>query len=318
MTTSVLTPLQLIAGASLLQNQGIGVATTFTNAVSAYTNSTTISPLVSAVSTASAANVSANTINAMTSAGSNTCPALNDSLPTAYGSLGSMMTLVLTTQATNDAGSNNVSKFCQAIAISEGYGSQTNLFVNSAVNSQTYLNNSFTSMNNTITGDITQVNLATGSFATDLAALGRAIDLANLNDLGSPALLLKQIYKVTGSGIPSVALALNTVGVPIDVVLDLSNPNLSVTDSIQKLMYTAMTQITGSTLDQVLKVLNVTTVGILTMADLLNPAKMFPNSFQSLTVPTINGTTPIYIDSTASVNTQLTRLLPPYVVSSLV
>jgi hypothetical protein len=317
MANAILTPLQLIAGASLLQGQGIGVAPTFTAAVSAYTGSTVISPLLSAVSLAPVANVSSNTINAMTTIGSNTCPALNDSLPTAYGNLGSIMTSVLTAQATADTG-NNVSKFCQAIAISEGYGSQTNLFINSAVNSQTYLNNSFTSMNNTITGDITQVNLATGAFAEDLKATGRAIDLSNLNNLGSPLALIQQIYKVTGSGIPVVSLALNTAGVPVDIVLNLTNPNASVTDSIQKLMYTAMTQITGSDLAQVLQILNVTTPNILTMADLLNPALMFPNSFQSLTVPTINGFTPIYTSSSGSVNTQLTRLLPPYVVSSLI
>ena len=317
MANAILTPLQLIAGANLLQGQGIGVAPTFTTAVSAYTGSTVIGPLLSAVSLAPTANVSSGTIDSMTTIGSNTCPALNDSLPTAYGNLGSIMTSVLTAQATTDTG-NNVSKFCQAIAISEGYGSQTNLFINSAVNSQTYLNNSFTSMNNTITGDITQVNLATGAFAQDLKATGRAIDLSNLNNLGSPLALIQQIYKVTGSGIPVVSLALNTAGVPVDTVLNLTNPNVSVTDSIQKLMYTAMTQITGSDLAQVLQILSVTTPNILTMADLLNPACMFPNSFQSFTVPTVNGSTPIYINSTGSVNAQLTRLLPPYVVSSLI
>lgn len=318
MATSVLTPLQLTAGASLLQNQGIGLAPTFTIAVDAYANSNVISPLLSAVSTAPSANVSANTITAMTSIGANTCPALNDSVPAAYSSLGSEMTSVITAQAVLDACGNNVSKLCQAIAISNGYASQTNLFIESSVNGNTYLNNSFTSMNDTITGDITQVTLATGAFSKDLAALGTAIDLSNLDNLGSPASLIQQIYKATGTGLPLVSIALSTAGIPVDTVLNLTNPKYSVADSIQKLMYTAMTTITGSDLAQVLQLLGVTTTGISNLADLLNPVKIFPNSFQSFTVPTVRGTTPIYINSTGSVNTNLVELLPPYVVSSLV
>jgi hypothetical protein len=83
-------------------------------------------------------------------------------------------------------------------------------------------------------------------------------------------------------------------------------------------MYKVMTQITGSELSQLLQVLGVTTIGISTAADLLNPLKLFPNSFETLTAPTANGPVAIYVDSTGSINTQLTQLLPPYVVSSLV
>ena len=83
-------------------------------------------------------------------------------------------------------------------------------------------------------------------------------------------------------------------------------------------MYLAMTKITGNDLTQVLTALNVTTVGIETMADLLNPLKLFPNSYQSLTAPTATGPVFIYVNSTGSVNTELTTQLPPYVVSSLV
>jgi hypothetical protein len=79
-----------------------------------------------------------------------------------------------------------------------------------------------------------------------------------------------------------------------------------------------MTQITGNDLAQILSVAGVTTVGINTMADLLNPLKLFPNSYQSLTAPTANGPVAVYLDSFGSINSQLTQLLPPYVVSSLV
>jgi hypothetical protein len=98
-------------------------------------------------------------------------------------------------------------------------------------------------------------------------------------------------------------------------VVNLSDPTISVVDSDQKLMYTAMTQITGDTLAQILTVLNVKTVGIATMADLLNPVKLFPNSFQSMTVPLGPDIYPIYVDTNGAVNTSLLRVLPSYVLT---
>ena len=314
MSTSVLTPLQLTAGAGLLNNAGIGVSPELQASITTYY----ATPLIAAVEAAGYLGYTANSV-----------PAFTDAVPISFGgNIGgwgtSVMSSAIIDQARYDSGANvstgvpNTSKFCQIIAIVDSYAYQTNVFINSAYNAQNYLNNTFTNMDNTITGDVTQVNLATTAFAQDLAALGSSIDLANLNNLGSPLALLQQIYKVTNSGIPVVSVALNAAGVPVDIILNLTDPKLSVTDSIQKLIYTAMTQITGSDLIQVLHVLNVTTPNINTLADLLNPVKQFPNSFQSLTVPTIKGSTPIYIDSAGSVNTQLTGLLPPYVVSSLI
>jgi hypothetical protein len=112
--------------------------------------------------------------------------------------------------------------------------------------------------------------------------------------------------------------------VPEDVVVNLTNLTLSVTDAVQKAMYTAMTKVTGDALTQILSVLNITTPNITTMADLLNPYKLFPNSFQTLTVPTMNGPRAIYTNSTGSVNTKLgdtsvaLTALPDYILSSKV
>ena len=117
--------------------------------------------------------------------------------------------------------------------------------------------------------------------------------------------------------IPALSVAFTLVGISQDTVVNLSNTNIAVGDSDQKLMYTAMTQITGSTLAQILSVLNVKTVGITTMADLLNPVKLFPNSFQSMTVPTTNGIQPVYLTSAGDVNAELATQLPAYVVSTV-
>jgi hypothetical protein len=325
MATSVLTPLQLNAGAGLLQNQGLGVNAEFTAAISAYENLPVIEPLLDTIVIGSTGNVgntilSNATISSLKTLASNTCPALSDSVPSGYPTLivstnPPGFTGLLTTKANTYTGNGDVSKFVQAISIAEGYALQTNLFVNSAVNSQNYLGNTFTTTNSMITGDITDVNLATTAFGQDLARLGNLINLDDLGDLGSPLALVQQITSVAGS-IPVLAVYFIAVGVPQETVVSLTDPTMSVTDSVQKLMYEAMTQITGTDLAQILQVLGVTTPGIATMADLLNPVKLFPNSFQSLTAPTANGLRAIYIDSGGTVNSALATELPPYVLRS--
>jgi hypothetical protein len=317
-TTGSLTALQLDAAAGLLQNQGIGISANLTAAISAYEDTALISPFLTTIAVGSTGNIlSANVITDLETLAANTCAALSNSVPPVYSGLGVQMTDVVLAEAVVDICSNNVSKLAQAVNQAQGYTDQTSVFINSAVNSQTYLGNTFTTMNNMITGSVTSVNLATGPFGTDLANLGRLINLANLSNFGSPLALVQQLYSITGT-IPTLSVAFINAGISTEIVLNLTSPTVSVIDSTQRLMYQAMTQITGDNLTQILTVLGVTTVGITTMADLLNPLKLFPNSYQSLTAPTANGPAAIYVNSTSAVNTNLISLLPPYVVSSLV
>jgi hypothetical protein len=303
MAGNVLTPLQLIAGASLLQNQGISVSPELTAAIDAYGNTA----LMTAFFDALAEDPTLATLSA------NLVPAFSNSMPTAYANLGTQMTTVISTQALDDFGSGDISKFVQAINFVIAYAENTNLFINSAVNSQTYLGNTFTTTNDMITGDVTTINLATSAFGNDLVNLGQLIDLNDLGNLGTPLSLIQRVVAITGN-IPVLSLLLLAEGVSEEIVLNLTDPTISVADSVQRLMYQAMTKIVGSDLDQILQVLDVTTVGIENMADLLNPIKLFPNSYQSLTVVTANGPRAIYLDSNGSVNTKLTQELPGYVV----
>lgn len=316
LTVSLYTPLQLDAGAGLLQNQGIGINAGLTTSITAYENTALLSPFLNAIATGNIV-LSANTISTLETLAANACAALSNSLTPAYSGLGVQMTDVILAEAAVDICGADVSKLAQAVNQAQGYTSQTTAFVASAINSQTYLGNTFTTMNDMITGSVSQVNLATQAFGQDLANLGRLINLSNLNNLGSPLALVQQIFSVTGT-IPVVSLTFIAVGVPQEIVLSLDDPTINVVDAVQKLMYQGMTQITGDSLDQILSVMGVTTVGIETMADLLNPYKLFPNSFQSLTAPTANGPIAIYVNSTGSVNTALANELPFYVVKTLV
>jgi hypothetical protein len=334
-TISVLTPLQLDAGAGLLQNQGLTVNTVFSTTVASYTGNysgtgnlapqTAVTGLLATIRIGGAnvgnGAILSNTVIAnLQTLASNSCPALSDSVPSTYSA--NLVPLIdppgftgiLLSSADTYLGNGDLTKFVQGFSIAQSYTSQTNLFVDSAVNSQTYLGNTFTNMNNMITGDITTVNLATQAFGTDLQNLGALFDLSSLETLGSPLALIQRIVSVTGN-IPVLNLLLLAEGVTEDIVLTLTDPDLSVADSVQRLMYQAMTKITGSDLAQILKVLKITTPNIETMADLLNPVKIFPRSFQSLTVVTSNGTRAIYVNNLGAVNTNLVLELPDYVIA---
>jgi len=323
----VLTPLQLTAGASLLQNQGIRVAPALTNALASYNGLSSISKLISTIT--ASGGLTANTIASLQTLGASTCPSLSNSVPSAYtGTIAIQtnppgMSGAIITRANTYLGNGDVGKFSQAVSSILAYASTTNVFLNSAVNSQDYLANTFTGMNDTTSGDITSVNLATTTFGSELAQLGLLWDLSNLGDLGSPLALIRQMIKITGS-IPEVVLSFIDYGVPAEIVVTLNDPTISVTDAAQKAMYVGMTNVTGAPLAEVLSVLGVTTPNINTMADLLNPVKLFPQSYQTLTVPTKNGLRAIYLNSQGTVNSKLadttTKItaLPDYVLSSAV
>jgi hypothetical protein len=335
---STLSPLQLTTTQYFLQNQGLRVNPGLTTAVSSYESIGLISTWINMQTQANAGTggISAANKNALANIASPTCAALGDSIPQYYLNLGTFNTLagypypyvgmsgIIKTKANIYLGSptgasNNYDygRFAQIFTTCLAYFQLANQFIISACNSDTYLCDTFSNTDNMTTGDITSVNLATEAFGKDLANLGRLWDLSKIDDLGSPLALMQQIINVVGA-IPVVSLTFIGAGVPSDVVVNLDNPDISVDESAQKLMYLAMTQITGDALTQILQLMGVTTVGITTMADLLNPVKLFPNSFQTLTVSTKNGARGIYTNSQGSVNTTLIQYLPNYVLSSSV
>jgi hypothetical protein len=330
---STLNPLQLTTTNYLLQNKGLRVSPVFTDAVSSYESNTLIATWITMQTQANAGTggISTANKNALANIASNTCPALGDSVPSAYLSTFANVTYpypglsgIAKTKAnlylgsTTGAATNwDLSRAVQILAACVGYEQLANQFIISACNADTYLCDTFSNTDAMTTGDITKVNLATQAFGEDMARLGQLWNLENIDNLGSPLALVRQITNVVGA-LPILSLTFIGAGVPADVVVNIEDPNATVEDSAQKLMYLAMTQITGDALTQILELLGVTTPGITTMADLLNPVKLFPNSFQSITVATKNGPRAIYTDAQGSVNTNLIQMLPPYILSSTV
>ena len=320
--SSTYTPLQLTVLAGLLQNLGFAVNANLTAAINSYETNSVIAPLLNTISVGSTGNIlNSSNLTAIKTLGSTSCPALGDSVPAAFSIPTSNsqpgLSGVETTTANKYLGNGDLTKYVQAFYAAQAYAQQTNIVINSAVNSQTYLGGTFTNTNNMITGGITGVTTDVPAFASDLLKLGTLINLSDLGNWGSPFGLLQQIIKTTGH-LPSLSALLVANGVSEQVVIQLDDPKASVTDTVQKQIYATMEQVTGSALTEILTVLRITTPNIETLADLLNPYKIFPNSYQSLIVPTANGYVNIYSSNQGTVNTDVAALLPSYVRSSLV
>jgi hypothetical protein len=297
-----LSSVNLIAGAAILGNIG-GVPIGANTGLTANINSYTSVPVVSQFSSSSGGYVSVNVV-------ANTFPALTNAIPSAYqGNLGSgTLTSAVSSQANDILGNGNLGNLEQVLSSAQGFVSSNNQLIKSAINA----NNpnvviGFGNQDNIITGGLSKLTLAFSVFSDDLARTGTTINFADLNNLGSPVTLLRQIGSSSYST-PGLNTALLTVGIRQDQINDLNTAEF--TDVEQKLIYQAMTQVTGSDLAEVLFLLGVTTPGIQTMADLLNPTKLFPNSFNTFTTPTANGLRGIYINSTGSVNSLLETELP--------
>lgn len=337
---ATLSPLQLQAGYALFQNLGLQVAKTLNDAVQAFDQQPWIRGLQQAIYLAGTATIpnpapppdtttviTPSTIASLQGIGAFTCPALGNTVPNKYIAKAPPLTTsfflpvmpptspgftgYIYYVGQNYLGNGDISKFSQMFNAAQGYVQTTNIFINSAVNAQDYLENTFSNMDNLVSGDLTQVNLDTTGFGQDLEKLGNLMNLSLVADLGFPFPLIQQVVKKGGLITPLV-VALTLAGVNENIVLDLANPRLTVSDSVQKQMYKAMTLISGEDLKQILQILGVTTqkivsqggyesadlstdlqsptglelVNVQTMADLLDPSKIFPNSFSTLTTPT--------------------------------
>ena len=333
MAESTATPLQLTAGVGFYSGNAITANTQLANSIAAYNSLAPIASLIYTIGQATSnvsLGISAGTIANLKTLGANVsgnyCPALGDSVPSnvswPVGNAGYATTI--STSASTYLGGGDFGKFAQAFGAAQGYISLTNNIINSAVNanSDDYLGPTFSNMNNLITGDIAQVNLAFPAFGADLANIGCAIKFTRLERIGTPAGLLQNLAEcgnMLNGSTPCVTAALKSEGLTDQDISDLVNDNVQSLynqngltqnqfDTLQKRAYPALLNVTGDCLTDVLSILDTTTPGILTMADLLNPVKLFPTSFSSLTLPTPNGPLLIY-DTTGAVNSVIAPTL---------
>lgn len=203
--------------------------------------------------------------------------------------------------------------FLQSFLVCYNYVAQTNPTIATMVNSQTFLQGTYSNMNDLITSDITGVNLATLAFGQDFINTGKAINLENITNFGMPSNLLKTL-QTTNALTKSVSLAIIMSGITTSELGQILGNVIEPTPEQERKLYNAFEMIVGDDLADVLTPLNTNTLGLEKLSDLLDVSKLFPNSYTSMTVPVYNTTNaptnskiyfPIYSGPNA-VNSQLT------------
>jgi hypothetical protein len=301
-TPGTYSPLQLIAGAGLLQNQGIAVPEALTNAVSSYNSTSFVENLNDAIAAAPGFGISASVVTTLKTLASNTCPALGSSVPGSYagnnvlipasepGGFGNLVA----NNAAMYLGDGSVDKFCQIFQIVSGYRQSANELICSAVNATTYLGPTFTTLNDLITGQLTAANLALKCFGADIAKSGNLLNLGKLDEFGTPSSVLQQISEqagITSGTLSCIATKLAEFGLTQSDIILLATPEASERNptenefnTLQKQAYAAMVAIDGDCLTYALDILDAVIPDIENLADLLDLKKIFPTSWPSMTV----------------------------------
>lgn len=311
-----LTPIQLNAAAGLMQNQGLTANANLVAAVASYASLPYVQAITGAITVAATGNAVANTtVTQLQTLATNLVPALGDSAPNANINLANTsFSGLISLDANLYLGNGDVGKFCQSWSTAQGYIAQTNEYIRSASQSQSYLGPTFTSMDSLQSGGVLDITTDPQLLGADLKKLGQLIEPADLENWGTPMALVRQLINLTGIVPPPIQVAFVTLGIDQTIAVNLDDPTVSVTDQIQKIMWSALQGIRNDSLKQLLQILEVTTANISTAADLLNPQKILPNSYQTLRCPTAVGFVPVYVND--SINSVLEKQLPPYVLRS--
>jgi len=209
----------------------------------------------------------------------------------------------------------NYPEYLNAYMQASSFITSTNKAIMSATNASTFLEGTFSNMDDLITSDITGISLATTKLGQDLIALGKSIDLSTISTFGLPSNLLRTLYK-NNALTKDISLAI--VAINQDPNIDLSTTTINgilngavTTVDQERLLYSAYNIIVGDSLHEVLVGLNCTTPRLDSLADLLNVIKLFPNSYDTLTVPLYNVTQsvnnsktyyPIYVGGVTNIN----------------
>ena len=314
--TGKYSPLNLNSLGSFVQNQGLcinpeavshmGTSTTLsTYSLGTTTQNTVLRMLVWSIR-AGFLNGNFTNYNSLISIGSTTIPVLGDSKPPEYlrtatlnpypnsvpytgeyTSLGWLRIIPLQAHYEFYINNGSYSDFLFTFNQAQGFISQSNKAIDAMNASDTYLDGTYSNMNDLITADLAGVTLALFFWGQDLIASGRAIDLTNIDKFGSPTILLKTLAK-NKALTKAVNLALLAAGFSSDEIDSLIIGTEPTIDQ-QKKLYSAFCIVMGIDLVEVMIGLNCQTKGLRTLADLLDPKYLFPKSYSTLTAPTYNG-----------------------------
>lgn len=192
----------------------------------------------------------------------------------------------------------SVGQYITYLQIAMGHMDVANTYVNSAVNGAALTEQTFTSGDALMSGNITALSTDVHAFATELVNTGFLFSFTKVDNIGTPQALLESLMSI--NMIATIADELEAQGVDMfDLQAAINdNPESILKPAAQKRCYDAFVTVTGAKLEQILSVMQFTTTGITALSDLLDLTKIFPTTYTTLTAPN-NGTLEnIYINAT--------------------
>ena len=347
----ILTPMQMNAGAGLLQNSGIGIAPALATNITAYTSITAIDTITYCHDNSS--KVTGSTLTNLQSLGNGVFPGLtNIVLPADHATVGAGALTTKITAHANDLIGADIGVFAQHFSLASAFTTSSNEFISSAINADSSLDIN-TDVNNLLTGAITDTTVALPSFASDLLNSGNLLNYNDLRNLGNPLSFIKLYWQQAG-GLPIIddylsAEGINTAGL-INAV-SLSDPSAIINSQVSDLgteglvnyedgvnpsadsgkaskkglgqaVWDTLGKIKDTDLASIQNVLGSSISNLETAQDLLDPKKVFPTAYQSLKSFDTNGTiTLIYINQTlngqlAGLGQSLYSAVPEYIADS--
>ena len=181
-------------------------------------------------------------------------------------------------------------EFLSSINAGDGFISQANQSILATANANTFLDGTYSNMNDLISGDITGVSLSTVNLGIDLENLGMALDLSHIDSFGLPSNLLRTLG-MQGAISQDLSLVLLASGLSSTDIAEIAEGViLTPTQEQERQIYGAFLMMTGENLSAIISPIQCKTQGLQTLADLLDVQKMFPNSYTTLTVPMYNAT----------------------------
>jgi hypothetical protein len=160
----------------------------------------------------------------------------------------------------------------------------TNKLVFSMTNTKSFLQGTYSNINDLTSADVGGVCLAFKTFGDDLIKLGKAINLATIDKFGSPDQLLLNLQK-NNALTDALKFSLLNNGLTVDEVQNILFGRVIASPDQNAKIWTAFTMVMGTELASILQIINCQTSGITALSDLLVVRKMFPNSYDALTVP---------------------------------
>ena len=191
--------------------------------------------------------------------------------------------------------------FTSSFSIADGYISSNNAVAITAKNAETFMEGTFSNMDDLITSDFSGVTKALREFGTNLKYLGKLVDFKTLDRFGFPSTLLHQLYK-NGGLTQDLNLTLGAAGLPSNRIRAITKNETQATVLEEKQIYSAMIMMTGENLINCISPMT-TFVDLLleqnvsfpirTLADCLDVKRLFnlQDVWSTLTVPVYNTTT---------------------------